>query len=69
MCSTGLLMFRFAFMFDFRKWLIICRHFEMIKEREKKKNLVFCVTIFPEQAQNENKVRIKITFLLRMENA
>jgi len=26
--------------------------------------LVFCITIFPEEAQNENKVGIKTTFLL-----
>jgi len=31
----------------------------MIKE---KKFLVFCITIFPEKAQNENKVGIKTTF-------
>jgi len=28
--------------------------------------LVFCITIFPEQAQNKNKVGIKTTFLLMM---
>jgi len=27
---------------------------------------VFCITIFPEQAQNKNKVGIKTTFLLMM---
>jgi len=36
----------------------------MIGERE---FLVFCITIFPEQAQNKNKVGIKTTFLLMME--
>ena len=36
----------------------------MIKERE---FLVFCITIFPEQAQNKNKVGIKTTFLLMTE--
>jgi len=29
---------------------------------------VFCITIFPEQAQNKNKVGIKTTILLMMEN-
>jgi len=28
-------MFKSAFMFDFRKSLIVCRHWEMIKEKEK----------------------------------
>ena len=28
---------------------------------------VFCITIFPEKAQNKNKVGIKATFLLMME--
>jgi len=28
--------------------------------------LVFCITIFPEEAQNENKVAIKTTFILMM---
>jgi len=28
---------------------------------------VFCITIFPEQAQNKNKVEIKTTFLLMTE--
>jgi len=28
--------------------------------------LVFCITIFPEQAQNKNEVEIKTTFLLMM---
>jgi len=28
--------------------------------------LVFCITIFPEQAQNKNEVGIKTTFLLMM---
>jgi len=28
---------------------------------------VFCITIFPEQAKNKNKVGIKTTFLLMME--
>jgi len=35
----------------------------MIGERE---FLVFCIAIFPEQAQNKNKVGIKTTFLLMM---
>jgi len=30
--------------------------------------LVFCITIFPQKAQNKNKVGIKTTFLLMMEN-
>ena len=29
--------------------------------------LVFCITIFPEEAQNKNKVEIKTTFLLMTE--
>ena len=34
-----------------------------------KKNFLgfFCITIFPEEAQNENKVGIKTTFLLMTE--
>jgi len=30
------------------------------------KFLVFCITIFPEEAQNKNKVGTKATFLLMM---
>jgi len=33
---------------------------------EKKNFLVFCITIFPEKAQNKNKGGIETTFLLMM---
>jgi len=32
----------------------------------KKNFLVFCITIFPEEIQNKNKVAIKATFILMM---
>jgi len=35
---------------------------------KKKEFLVFCITIFPEKAQNKNKVGIKTTFLINDEN-
>jgi len=59
MCSTGLLMHDLIIDFDMYK-LWLCRY--------DWKFLVFCITIFPEQAQNKNKVGIKTTFLFNDEN-
>ena len=60
MCSTGLLMH--DLIIDFYKWL--CRYWRRIKEGFF--GVFFCITIFPEEAQNKNKVGIKTTFLLMM---
>jgi len=43
--------------------MIACRHLEMIILLR-----FFVLPFFPEKAQNKNKVRIKTTFLLMMEN-
>ena len=38
----------------------MCKYLRMIEE----KKLVFCITIFPEQTQNKNKVGIKTTLFI-----
>ena len=53
--------------FDYWFWQVsISYDYADIWEWLKKFYLVFCITIFPEQAQNKNEVGIKTTFLLMM---
>jgi len=55
--------------FDYWFWQVsISYDYADIWEWLKKNFLVFCITIFPEQAQNKNRIGIKMTFLLMMEN-
>jgi len=52
--------------FDYWFWQVSISYDYAVLRTIKENFLVFCITIFPEQAQNKNKVGIKPTFLLMM---